>query len=170
MDPPPVLSQESDDPSSSNALTKVICTVGVKSRTVPELVALLEAGMTTARFDFSWGSMEYHTVTLNNLREAMKQTKILCATMLDTRGPEIGVQLAPPDVSSFDPRAPKTKVSLEQGNRVTLTTDLSITASSEYLPVNNPDLVHFVEPGDDVFVGRSVPVHRQRDILRVPQG
>ena len=153
-DPPPVLSQESDDPSSSNALTKVICTVGVKSRTVPELVALLEAGMTTARFDFSWGSMEYHTVTLNNLREAMKQTKILCATMLDTRGPEIGVQLAPPDVSSFDPRAPKTKVSLEQGNRVTLTTDLSITASSEYLPVNNPDLVHFVEPGDDVFVGQ----------------
>ena len=132
----------------------MICTVGVKSRTVPELVALLEAGMTTARFDFSWGSMEYHTVTLNNLREAMKQTKILCATMLDTRGPEIGVQLAPPDVSSFDPRAPKTKVSLEQGNRVTLTTDLSITASSEYLPVNNPDLVHFVEPGDDVFVGQ----------------
>ena len=132
----------------------MICTVGVKSRTVPELVALLEAGMTTARFDFSWGSMEYHTHTLNNLREAMKQTKILCATMLDTRGPEIGVQLAPQDVSSFDPRAPKAKVALEQGNRVTLTTDLTVPASSEFLPVNNPDLVHFVEAGDDVFVGQ----------------
>ena len=132
----------------------MICTVGVKSRTVPELVALLEAGMTTARFDFSWGSMEYHTHTLNNLREAMKQTKILCATMLDTRGPEIGVQLAPQDVSSFDPRAPKAKVALEQGNRVTLTTDLTVPVSSEFLPVNNPDLVHFVEAGDDVFVGQ----------------
>ena len=108
----------------------MICTVGVKSRTVPELVALLEAGMTTARFDFSWGSMEYHTHTLNNLREAMKQTKILCATMLDTRGPEIGVQLAPQDVSSFDPRAPKAKVALEQGNRVTLTTDLTAACRS----------------------------------------
>ena len=32
----------------------------------------------------------------------MKQTKILCATMLDTRGSEIGVQLAPQDVTSFD--------------------------------------------------------------------
>ena len=131
----------------------MICTVGVKSRTVPELVALLEAGMTTARFDFSWGSMEYHTRTLNNLREAMKQTKILCATMLDTRGPEIGVQLAPQDVSSFDSRAPKV-LALEQGNRVTLTTDVSVPASSEFLPVNNPDLVHFVEAGDDVFVGQ----------------
>ena len=116
-------------------------------------LALLEAGMTTARFDFSWGSMEYHTRTLNNLREAMKQTKILCATMLDTRGPEIGVQLAPQDVSSFDSRAPKV-LALEQGNRVTLTTDVSVPASSEFLPVNNPDLVHFVEAGDDGFVGQ----------------
>jgi pyruvate kinase len=90
---------------SHSSLTKVICTVGVKSRTVPELVALLEAGMNVARFDFSWGSLAYHTKTLENLRAAMKQTKILCATMLDTRGPEIGVQLAPDDVSSFDPQA-----------------------------------------------------------------
>ena len=95
---------------SHSSLTKVICTVGVKSRTVPELVALLEAGMNVARFDFSWGSQAYHTKTLENLREAMKQTKIMCATMLDTRGPEIGVELAPQDVSSFDPQAPKKPV------------------------------------------------------------
>ena len=79
-----------DSEVSHSSLTKVICTVGVKSRSVPELVALLEAGMNVARFDFSWGSLAYHTKTLENLREAMKQTKILCATMLDTRGPEIG--------------------------------------------------------------------------------
>ena len=73
--------------------------------------------MNVARFDFSWGSQAYHTKTLENLREAMKQTKIMCATMLDTRGPEIGVELAPQDVSSFDPQAPKKPVVLEQGSR-----------------------------------------------------
>ena len=110
--------------------------------------------MNVARFDFSWGSQAYHTKTLENLREAMKQTKIMCATMLDTRGPEIGVELAPQDVSSFDPQAPKKPVVLEQGSRVTLTTDTNATASSEFLPVNNPDIVNFVAKGDDVFVGQ----------------
>lgn len=128
--------------------------MGVKSRTVPELVALLEAGMNVARFDFSWGSLAYHTKTLENLRAAMKQTKLLCATMLDTRGPEIGIQLAPDDVSSFDPQAPKEPVVLEQGSRVTLTTDTRVKATSDFLPVNNPAITKFVQPGDDVFVGQ----------------
>ena len=139
---------------SHSSLTKVICTVGVKSRTVPELVKLLEAGMNVARFDFSWGSMAYHSATLANLRAAMRETKMLCATMLDTRGPEIGVLLAPEDVSSFDARAPKAPIVLTQGARVTLTVDQTTPASSAFLPVNNPDLVNFVAPGDDVFVGQ----------------
>jgi pyruvate kinase len=53
--------------------------------------------------------------TLENLREAMKKTKILCATMLDTRGPEIGIHLAPVDVTSFDLEAPKEPVLLQAG-------------------------------------------------------
>ena len=92
-------SRQASEEVSHSSLTKVICTVGVKSRTVPELVKLLEAGMNVARFDFSWGTMAYHSATLANLRAAMRETKMLCATMLDTRGPEIGVLLAPVEVS-----------------------------------------------------------------------
>ena len=120
--------------------------------------------MNVARFDFSWGSQAYHTKTLENLREAMKQTKIMCATMLDTRGPEIGVELAPQDVSSFDPQAPKKPVVLEQGSRVTLTTDTNATASSEFLPVNNPTS-STSSSKDDVFVGHTL--HRLGKFLRV---
>jgi len=98
--------------------------------------------------------MAYHTATLENLHTAMKQTKILCATMLDTRGPEIGVQLAPDDVTSFDAAAPKEPIVLEQGSRVTLTTDTRVKASAKFLPVNNPAMTKFVQPGDDVFVGQ----------------
>jgi pyruvate kinase len=146
--------EASDDSGTVSSLTKVICTVGVKSRTVEELIALLEAGMNIARFDFSWGSMAYHTKTLENLREAQRRTKILCATMLDTRGPEIGIELAPKDVTSFDANAPRAPVVMTQGNRVTLTTDATVPASAAFLPVNTPELVNFVHPGDDIFVGQ----------------
>jgi pyruvate kinase len=52
---------------------------------------LLKAGMCVARFDFSWNDAEYHSETLANLREAMQRTSKLCATMLDTQGPEIAI-------------------------------------------------------------------------------
>lgn len=42
-----------------------------------------------ARFDFSWGGEEYHQETLDNLKQAIANTGKMCATMLDTRGPEI---------------------------------------------------------------------------------
>lgn len=65
--------------------TKIVCTLGPASRSVPMLEKLLKAGMNVARFNFSHGSHEYHLETLNNLRTAMVNTGILCAVMLDTK-------------------------------------------------------------------------------------
>lgn len=65
--------------------TKIVCTLGPASRTVPLLEKLLRAGMNVARFNFSHGTHEYHQETLNNLRIAMHNTQILCAVMLDTK-------------------------------------------------------------------------------------
>ena len=65
--------------------TKIVCTIGPASRSVPMLEKLLRAGMNVARFNFSHGTHEYHQETLNNLNEAMKSTQILCAVMLDTK-------------------------------------------------------------------------------------
>jgi len=65
--------------------TKLVCTLGPASRTVPMLEKLLRAGMNVARFNFSHGSHEYHQETLDNLRAAMELTGILCAVMLDTK-------------------------------------------------------------------------------------
>ena len=45
--------------------------------------------MNIARFNFSHGSHEYHTETLENLRKASENTGILCAVLQDTKGPEI---------------------------------------------------------------------------------
>jgi hypothetical protein len=52
---------------------------------VPTLCEMLRSGMNVARFNFSHGSHEYHQETLNNLRVAMRETRIMCAVMLDTK-------------------------------------------------------------------------------------
>lgn len=65
--------------------TKIVCTLGPASRSVPMVEKLLKAGMNVARFNFSHGSYEYHQETLDNLRTAMDNTGILCAVMLDTK-------------------------------------------------------------------------------------
>lgn len=70
--------------------TKIVCTLGPASRSVPMLEKLLRAGMSVARFNFSHGSHEYHQGTLDNLRTAMDNTGILCAVMLDTKVCNLG--------------------------------------------------------------------------------
>ena len=65
--------------------TKIVCTLGPASRSIPVAEKLLRAGMNVARFNFSHGSHEYHQETLDNLRTAMVNTGILCAVMLDTK-------------------------------------------------------------------------------------
>jgi hypothetical protein len=54
---------EEDAPCGS----KVVGTLGPQSRSVDVLERLLGAGMTAARFDFSWGDDSYHQETLDNL-------------------------------------------------------------------------------------------------------
>ena len=42
-----------------------------------------------ARFDFTWGSAEYHQETLNVLKAAMKQTELICAVCMEPAGREM---------------------------------------------------------------------------------
>ena len=53
------------------------------------LCQMLKTGMNVARFNFSHGAHPAHKQVLDNLKDAMKKTGINCATMLDTKGPEI---------------------------------------------------------------------------------
>lgn len=69
--------------------TKIVCTIGPKTSDVDSLVALMNAGMNVARMNFSHGTHESHLGVINNVRAAAKQAEVICAIMLDTKGPEI---------------------------------------------------------------------------------
>ncbi|XP_020212292.1 pyruvate kinase 1, cytosolic isoform X1 [Cajanus cajan] len=125
------------------AMTKIVGTLGPKSRSVEVISACLKAGMSVARFDFSWCNPEYHQETLNNLKDAVKTTKKLCAVMMDTVGAEMQVV-----------NKSETSISLEADGQVVLTPDRGQEASSEILPVNFDGLAKSMKEGDTIFIGQ----------------
>lgn len=75
--------------------TKIICTIGPKTKDVQSLSKLVRAGMNVVRMNFSHGSHEYHKSVIDNTRECLLQTKLMCAIMLDTKGPGKFVHIYP---------------------------------------------------------------------------
>ncbi|XP_041013277.1 pyruvate kinase, cytosolic isozyme-like [Juglans microcarpa x Juglans regia] len=116
--------------------TKIVCTLGPSSRSVAMLERLLRAGMNVARFNFSHGDHAYHQETLNNLRTAMNNTSILCAVMLDTKGPEIRT-------GRLQGSKP---IQLQQGQAITITTDYSIEGDENMISMSYPKLAEDLKP------------------------
>ncbi|KAL8154273.1 hypothetical protein V2J09_012033 [Rumex salicifolius] len=134
------------EPSKANffsAMSKIVGTLGPQSQSVETLSSLLKAGMSVARFDFSWGEDDAHQLTLENLKMAIKSTRKLCAVMLDTLGPELQVV-----------NKSNQAISLKENEFVSLTPNQGIEASSESLPINYDGLSKVVKKGDTIFMGK----------------
>ena len=106
------------------------------------LKEMLIAGMNVARFNFSHGTHEYHQGVLNNLREACRQTRIMCAVMLDTKGPEIRTGFLENGEA----------VMLESGQELTITTDYGIKGHRDLISMSYAKLAHDVKPGMTILV------------------
>ena len=124
--------------------TKIICTLGPSSRTVEQLENLLQTGMSVARFNFSHGSHEYHRETLDNLRKATENTGLMCAVLLDTKGPEIRTGM----LENGEP------VQLHQGEELILTTDYEVQGNAKKIAVSYPDLAKDVNKGVEFVLRR----------------
>jgi pyruvate kinase len=113
----------------------------------------LEAGATCARVDLTWAPIEYHRLSLQNLQEAMRRTRRLCAVMLDSLGREIMVKRKyGVDENGWPGIFEQLRIENEQ--RVTITTDLDAECTSACLPVTYPKFAAMCQPGDSIFVGR----------------
>ena len=101
---------------------------------------LLRAGMSVARFNFSHGSHEYHQGTLNTLRQAMLTTRLMCAVLLDTKGPEIRTGM----LKGGKP------VLMEAGREVTIHTDYTLHGDEQNIAMSYKKLPSDVVPGAEV--------------------
>ncbi|KAL4583785.1 hypothetical protein LXL04_008369 [Taraxacum kok-saghyz] len=129
-------------PASSKSyfpsMTKIVGTLGPKSRSVEVISRCLMAGMSV-----TWGDAAFHQETLENLKFAIKQTKKLCAVMLDTTGPELLV------VNKSDQPIP-----LEADSFFVLTPNQETEATSNLLPINFSGLAKAVKSGDTIILGQ----------------
>ncbi|KAJ1442546.1 Pyruvate/Phosphoenolpyruvate kinase-like domain superfamily [Sesbania bispinosa] len=121
--------------------TKIVCTLGPASRSVEMIEKLLKAGMNVARFNFSHGTHDYHQETLNNLKAAMHNTGILCAVMLDTKGPEIRTGF----LKDGKP------IQLKEGQEITITTDYDIKGDQEMIAMSYKKLPFHLKPGNTIL-------------------
>ena len=69
--------------------SKIVCTLGPAVDSHEQLVALIEAGMSVARFNFSHGSHEEHQGRYNRLREAAAEAGRAIGVLADLQGPKI---------------------------------------------------------------------------------
>jgi len=80
--------------------------------------------------------------TLVNLRQAQVNTRIMCAVLLDTKGPEIRT-------GALKGGGPVTYVS---GSQVTLTTDYAVEGDSKLIAISYGKLASDVFPGNEILI------------------
>jgi pyruvate kinase len=130
-------------PKPNVRLTKIVCTIGPKTKDVASLEELMSKGMDVMRLNFSHGTHEYHGEVVANLRTAMKNKGATgrCAIMLDTKGPEI--------------RTGKLKdktVQLIAGHEIIVTTDLSVVGDANKIVIDYQELVKSAKPGNKILI------------------
>ena len=74
-----------------NKSTKILATLGPKSDSVEIIEGLIKAGANMFRLNFSHGTHEYHSKTLNNIRRAMKNLDTVVGVLQDISGPKVRI-------------------------------------------------------------------------------
>lgn len=120
--------------------TKIVCTIGPASSSVPVLEELLRAGMNVARINFSHGDRASIREKLENIRAAARATGSLITIIADLPGEKIRLGLL-----SQEPLV------LAKGQHITLTGD-GRPAAARVIPVQYRQLAQSVSPGQKIFI------------------
>lgn len=118
--------------------TKIICTIGPSSQEEDKLKEIMKAGMNVARFNFSHGSHEEHTMKYNRVRKIAGELGLPIATMMDTKGPEI-------------------RLCDMEGGKAELVTGQTFTLTTRTVPGNNEMVeITYKNLRQDVAVGKTI--------------
>lgn len=120
--------------------TKIICTLGPASTNEKMIKKMLNAGMNVARVNFSHGTHEEHSKTIDLFRKVRNELGKAAAVMLDTKGPEIRLK-------DFEGG----KAVLNAGETFTLTTE-SIMGNEKKAAISYENLPSELKAGDEVLI------------------
>ena len=120
--------------------TKIVCTIGPASESVPVLEQMIRAGMNVARLNFSHGDFDSHKKVIDNIRTAAGAVGKRVAIMADLPGPKMRIgQLA------------EEPIDLRFGDSFVLTNE-EIIGDNKRVSMSFPRLPHVVKKGDILFL------------------
>ena len=120
--------------------TKIVCSIGPASNTVPVMEKMVQAGMNVARINFSHATIEEREQAISTVREVRKKTGMNVAILWDTKGPEFRCGVMEGD-----------GIDLVAGKTVRLVKE-SVVGTAERFSVNHPEAIDSLNPGDTVLL------------------
>ncbi len=121
-------------------LTKIVCTLGPATDDSETLRAMLLAGMTVARLNFSHGNAEEKRRTAALVRRIAAEEKLHIALMGDLQGPKIRVG-----------QLPVNGILLIEGTEIVLTAG-EITDPINEIPFPHPEIIQDINNGDHLLL------------------
>lgn len=118
--------------------TKIVATIGPASNHPDIIRKMLRAGVNVARINFSHGSHETHTETIEMLRRVAAEEKRVLAILGDLQGPKLRLGL-------FE------SVPVNVGDPVNLSA--SPNGRAGVLPLPHPELIEALQPGARIVLG-----------------
>ena len=148
--------------SPSMDRTKIVCTLGPSSSTAEVIGALLDAGLSVARINFSHGTHATHAQTIALVRQLASERGRPVAILGDLQGPRIRIG----DLDEPVPVSP--------GDEVILCDEAVATGTD--MPVTYTDIARDVKVGDRILIDDGLielvvlDIRAQRVVTRVLHG
>ena len=121
--------------------TKIICTVGPKTRDEENIKKLINAGADAIRINFSHDNHEIHGETVKRVIKVREELGKPIPIILDTKGPEIRTGVMKDDLEHM----------LNIGDQFTLTTE-EIEGDATRVSVTYKGLINDLKPGNHVLI------------------
>lgn len=119
---------------------KIVCTIGPASSSKGVVRQMIRSGMNVARLNFSHGTHEWHTKTVDLIRSAARASDVPVAILQDLKGLKIRTGLIKDGA-----------VSIQKG-AVLAITPKRITGDTTQIPINYPRLLDDLKKGDIVLI------------------
>lgn len=121
--------------------TKMVFTIGPSSQSEEVLSALIEAGMSASRHNFSHGTHEQNLEKIMLVKRLREQYQRHIAIILDTKGPEIRTG-----------KFAAGEVNLEEGQPFQIHCDEEVTGTASQCSISYGALYKDVKPGDTILI------------------